>query len=251
MRRAVFIIVLAACTSAPGKKKQSGGVTLTTWEYQSSPSQVGEAFARFYATEFPELISSSDPCELERLEGAIPNDAFDAGLITIAGTRPGLTLAPDMYSHYTEIHQMQTLFSGGEPLTITASGGEVPAFTEQLTAPSQITITTPPAPTGDLIIPVAQDFMVGWTGGNGLVQVALGNLGGGDLVVCRFQASAGSGVIPQAMLAQLDNGAGATFTIDSVGFARTYLGDWRVEVTATFSGMWPNDTIAFGNVQFQ
>lgn len=38
---------LAACVSSPNApKKQSGFVSLRTWQYDTPPLQVGEAFAR-------------------------------------------------------------------------------------------------------------------------------------------------------------------------------------------------------------
>jgi hypothetical protein len=100
-------------------------------------------------------------------------------------------------------------------------------------------------------IPVDQDFVVGWTGGSGLVQVTLDNAITRKTAVCRFPASAGSGVVPKAVLELLGRGFDVQLAIDTVDVVRLELGDWSIDVSATFNGMWSNDQIAFADVELQ
>src|SRR5262249_46389932 len=139
MRYALAILMLAAC--GPNERptpKQSGSVEITTWEYQNPPLQVGEVFASFFATEERRsTISTVGPCEILKLREPITGGMVDAGAITITGTREDITLTPTNENWYAAFRSEVTLFSGGEPVTISAAGGEVPAFTEVLTAPGK------------------------------------------------------------------------------------------------------------------
>ncbi len=100
-------------------------------------------------------------------------------------------------------------FSGGETITVKATGGQVPPFKFSATAPHLIDLKTP-----DFSQPIplnsALDYPVEWMNGqDGTVVVsfdvpvdAMDGLRAGN-VTCSFPASAGKGVIPAAALKML------------------------------------------------
>jgi hypothetical protein len=251
MRSAVLLGFLAACAS-DSRPQLTGFVALET------TARYGYALARFYDEPAPQPSTTSTigPCEIEEGGAVSASDDADANTITVTGTHPDVMLVPDVHSHYMQYNQQTPLWSGGEPLTITANGGEVPAFTQHLDAPGPVTITAPvpdsPNPADELVVSSSQDLVMTWTGGLGTVQILIATEfpGSGVRVQCRFPASDGTGTIPQAALAAVDIGP-ADFAIGSIDDAEVIAGDWTVDVAAAFDATWPDGTDAIGTLQFQ
>lgn len=131
-----------------------------------------------------------------------------AGTLTLTGGARTLTLTPNADKSYTTlVDNTQTLWNGGEPLTLTASGADVPAFTTQLTAPTPVVITSPlpPGAGGPISISRASDLQMTWTGGNGKVRggISVSYASSTASLICVAAASAGSYTLPAAMIAQL------------------------------------------------
>ena len=253
--RPYVLMALAACTTAPDKR--SGYISLTSQQLGSTGG-ASYVVARFFTTEFPELVSTSTPCELDQYNSMqFPDGDFDAGVISISGIPTPVRLTPEPSGDYVSYAQYsdltRPLFTGGEEITVAASGHNIPAFAEQLVAPAKIVVTSPtPLPDSELSIPIHQDLTVAWTGGAGLVQVMIGSISNGHIALCRFPAADGSGVIPHTVLEDISRGGSADFAIDSVDFLHVPLGDWRVDISATFNGVWAsNDTLASGPVLLQ
>ncbi len=103
-------------------------------------------------------------------------------------------------------HGSTSLWSGGEPTSVKATGGDIPAFDQRVTAPSVITVTAPAfAGTTPLTIDRAQGLVVTWTGGTvGEVQV----LGTSEAkpkattIWCTFPANAGTATVPASAFRQ-------------------------------------------------
>src|SRR5262249_7243863 len=96
----------------------------------------------------------------------------------------------------------------GESLHLTASGGDVPAFTTNITAPTEVILQSPiwpsPAPTLDR----SHDLTVTWSGGVSpdTVEVWIARR---DVVTCHLPATDGRGVVPAAALQHLQGGQGS------------------------------------------
>jgi hypothetical protein len=151
-----------------------------------------------------------------------------AGKITVTGLSGVTTLPVELTvmdmgmfaGQYTTLQQYTPIFAGGDGLTVTAAGGEVPAFSSQLTAPSSPTLTSP---SGNSQIPVSrsQDLPFAWSGGGSgqlrlqiQVMPAMGSPSGLD---CSWPVGDGSGTIPAAALQMMPKGNGqGTLTVLSL-----------------------------------
>ena len=174
-----------------------------------------------------------------------------AGQISVAGL-PGVTMPVELTvmdmgmfaGQYTSLIQYMPIFSGGEALMVTAAGGEVPAFSAQVTAPSQPTVTAPVMANGTLTVSRAQDLKFAWSGGSGLlrfqmqVQPSMGSPSGLD---CSWSAADGSGTIPSAALQMMPKGNGQG-TLSVIASSSLVAGDWTVQVAATTSPIHPDGT---------
>lgn len=167
-----------------------------------------------------------------------------AGTVSITGLDQQVTLTPQADNMYTVYSvQDQTLIDGGEAVTVSGAGAEVPAFSISFTAPSRATITSPakPATNTSLAINRAQDLSVAWSGGGvGKVYVYVaGPQGTGTSVNCGFDASAGSGKVPTAALAMLPAGMGS-FSSSSIESKSIDKSDWRIYAQGFFTNVWPD-----------
>lgn len=119
--------------------------------------------------------------------------------------------APGLYQVWTVNGWM--LFEGGEQLTVTADGAEVPAFNGVLTAPARPILLAPsvPAPGGVLELPRDRELPISWRDaprGTLRVSISVFELEERNIVECIFPAEMNSGNIPRDVLATLPRGAG-------------------------------------------
>jgi hypothetical protein len=132
----------------------------------------------------------------------------------------------------------ETLFGGGELITFESTGGDVPAFTQVLEAPSELLVSAPSF--DDLVVPLNQDFEVTWAGDSvGVVEVGLS---GQNLpppspgvvsfttVICEFPVAAGSGVVPAVALQGLMPTDEGVVGVRAVNSTELTLGVWSVRV---------------------
>jgi hypothetical protein len=111
-------------------------------------------------------------CEIQTcMTGAVVPPRPDAGLVSVTPAETsGQSYLPDDSGTYPGSPAVS--WSDGEPLTIAAAGGEVPAFAVDLTGPGDVASVVSPAypnPT------VARDqaLLVEWTGAESLVAIAI------------------------------------------------------------------------------
>jgi hypothetical protein len=137
------------------------------------------------------------------------------------------------------------LWNGGEPLTIVADGGTVPAFAVNLTAPAQAQVTVPSLATGS--IDRSSGLEVEWLGGSGTFRVILADGNIADLSLqhvlwCNVPASSGRASISPAVLAYLTPGNGfwGFDTTDTRDAGAT--GNWDVLVVASYPAVWRGTT---------
>lgn len=150
------------------------------------------------------VVTTSGACSYYDCPGTIEPQGIDAGTITISGGALGAPVAiqPDGAYNYT-FEASDTLFSSGQTLTISATGATVPTFGPlSVVAPGAITLTEPEAP---YTIATSSDLPVAWTGGETGATFVLEGLSErpASYLYCSWDASVGSGVVPQAVLASL------------------------------------------------
>jgi hypothetical protein len=156
----------------------------------------------------PDAGSTVDP-ECPRSERpTTPN----AGTISISGARipAGTTLTPradGIYRSFTK--QGLKAWSGGETLSISADGADVPPFTGTVTAPAPNVALTSPATSSiqKADIDRSKPLPVAWSGaGAGTLTLIASARGGLSYVECQFDASKGKGQMPAKLLAKLPAG---------------------------------------------
>ncbi|MCA3014634.1 MAG: hypothetical protein INH41_19805 [Myxococcaceae bacterium] len=197
---------------------RSGTVTVgqSTLEVAGQTFRSGGVFAGFVEAPAGTPLCTSTvmgACTLTTCGAAAdagtPADAgqVGAGTLTVTGLADGgLTLTGGVNGYAQSI--AGPVFVAGALVSVAASGGAVPAFTAQVTAPGAATLTAPACPSR--ICPAlsrAAGVPVSWTGGTGTVVVQV--LAGTDQVLCQFPASSGAGMVPAAALASLPLGSGS------------------------------------------
>jgi hypothetical protein len=176
-------------------------------------AKLSELVANLYTQPYSGLSCTttvSGACKLEVCVAPPPAPPFaSAGTLTLTGGTHTLTVAPMANGSYSQlVDATQTLWSGGETLTLTASGATVPAFSTSVTAPAPIVVAAPAAPAGGAKLTVSRssDLTFTWTGGGGAT------VGGGisavygstaESVTCTVPASAGTFTLPASLIAQL------------------------------------------------
>jgi hypothetical protein len=238
------------------KPTHAGFVAIQSYDAMNTPStptRGGTASAGFPASgDYCTTVQTIGACEVKTC--TTPSETVSAGAITITGAAEAITLTPAADHTYATFMTAMPLFAGGESITFSAAGAEVPAFTASITTPAKATITSPAKPTPNapyLNINRTLDMTVRWTGdGTGQVQVALNSSNAEHRLFCRFDASAGEGTLPTAALMTLDAGLGG-FAMGSIADAEHDAGDWAIDVSAYFNAVWPDNAIVSGATMFQ
>jgi len=158
-----------------------------------------------------------------------------AGSISISGgTSPALSMTSDAKRGYAGFSSGGPRWAPGDALTVTAAGGEVPAFDAKLTFPSRVEITGP----ADYVAkknPIALDWKTGvplqWKAGVGRVWFHLFQ-GDPELrkrtdIECEADSAAGSYTIPSDTLVTLEGARDTTKANATLEIA----GRDRVEMT--------------------
>ena len=157
------------------------------------------------------------PCRLSECTAGdfAPNP--HAGIISLTSSPSSIemkrledfTVAPEADGNYFAFSPDSPAFGGGETITFSASGGTVPAFTQDLTVPPTMTLTSPTLPADDhLKVSRAGDVVLTWTGGIAGVDM---DVGGQDAslrsLYCRVDSIKGTLTLPAAALSQLPAGS--------------------------------------------
>ncbi|MEA2751805.1 MAG: hypothetical protein QOI41_5948 [Myxococcales bacterium] len=142
---------------------------------------------------------------------------LNAGTLTITGTgMPASTMlaygpvaSQQGVPGYTAAGGSTELFAAGDTMTVSGAGGaDLPAFAGQsLVTPTQVAVTAPACTGTCPDLDRTQDLIVAWTGaGAGKVVVTFETISDTQAVLlqCRFDATAGTGTVPAALLGKLD-----------------------------------------------
>jgi hypothetical protein len=240
--KVAWLGVVAACSGgddggisdAAQAATTSAGLVLVSSE-QASNSTGGSGYASF-APRLDCAVTAVGPCQvIPACTGS--TTAVSAGTVAISGLGAAIALSPDGNNRYlSTVSTGQPIFVGGEHLTATVTGATAPGFSATLTAPTRPTVTSPSAPAagGQLALARSSDFAVHWTGGSAQVWVTL--VSAHTTLVCSFDASAGSGTIPAAIMGMLDAGSGS-FGASSFATSEMIVGDYDMRFEASFSAV--------------
>jgi hypothetical protein len=167
-----------------------------------------------------------------------------AGTLTIAGGTMGtVKIRTDSIQDFVySFSDAAAGFSAGDTLSVTGSGGRVPAFaTQSIVAPALVTLTSPVADAkGEFEITSSSALKVTWTGGVSgetvYVQGGPNALAGYEYFACGWDAAAGKGSVPASILAAVANGKGS-FAWGNQGATETFsAGGYTVDYSVSVSG---------------
>ncbi len=173
-----------------------------------------------------------------------PTTPPDAGSITIASEMDtfSVELTPDATGAYG-LSTPSGYLGGGETVTITASGGGVPAFTHTLTYPLVLLLTEPALAAGEGTVHASRsaDLVLRWD--RGIKGVALqiqtrSTTSGAPYLVCLAAAEDGTLTIPAAALTAV--AAGTELLLLGVLGERATAGDYAVNIAAAGAVMTPD-----------
>lgn len=201
------------------------------------------------SAEFMQGFTAPAPCTespqggvvIRRCPVGAPSDLSprSAGTLSITGGLAPVSLVPNAQSVYPLATGLQSLWNGGQMLTVSASGAVVPAFTTTLQAPGAVRVSAPvlPAAPARLTVPRNAPLMFSWTGGTSTVQITLIQTSAttSTALAGSFAASAGSAVLAPAALAQLTPGD-AVLVVQTVSAVKVQAGLWPVDVVLTALG---------------
>ncbi len=178
-------------------------------------------------------------------DAGIPT-APHAGAISITGAATAIDLVPGMNGIYPAATGTTMLYTGGETLSFTATGDEVPAFARTLTAPETVNVTSPSVMMGLLSLNRAADLNVTWGATSSATDVIVRLSGfempmtGGSRTVslaCTFDGTSGMGTVPAADLGNLPGGgASGSFSVETSVSDQLMAGGWNITVVASALG---------------
>jgi hypothetical protein len=255
--RALVLVAALGCTTSsipPETLRNQGVISVDSRRYQSGTQFYGDGSvtAAFVREQTDPFVGCSekrvDACRARYdckpvmgmpLTDGGANPYASAGKVSVDGL--GVPIALEIMTmgmfagQYTAFQQFMPLFMGGESLTVSASGAEVPAFATQLVTPSQPTMTMPAPQNTPRRVSRATDFGLTWSGGDlGDLRITLGvqkmdgTFAGID---CSWPANFNGGVIPSGALQLLPAGQGIlSFSVRVINTIA--VGDWHVQVTS-------------------
>ncbi|HWZ87697.1 MAG TPA: hypothetical protein VNW92_02570, partial [Polyangiaceae bacterium] len=148
-------------------------------------------------------------CTVSTCTGTDAKPAPQAGAITVSdGNKFNISLTPGADGSYTSYSHGGVQLPGGQTVTVTAAGGDVPAFTGAVTEPLTLLVTSPLAvDTGTFNWPRTQDLTFVFDRGVAGVQLVVqGTTGLGKSIGCTFPSEPGTATVPAAVLGELDAG---------------------------------------------
>jgi hypothetical protein len=157
-----------------------------------------------------------DGCSVELCTWPPPPDGGPptVGDLTLQYETTNESMSPNAYGY--ELSGNGLLWAAGsEPVTIAATGGEVPPFAISVPAPGYIDVSAPTFPENaafPMVIPTNVDLVAAWSGGEPGADVVVRAEASGDVIVeCRFPIEALSGAVPAVALQQIATRMGSLF----------------------------------------
>lgn len=219
--------------------------------------RAGAYFVHVTGTDTSITTRTAGPCVVETMTGGSTTQETElsAGAVHISGGSQKIDLVP-AGATYNAVSGKTALWNGGETLTITADGKDVPAFSTSLTAPSKLTLTAPALPStpnGALVITRNADLAATWTGsstGQMVLYFDATTSTSAFATTCTFNASDGKGSVPAAAFSDYPKGGG-TFNFYVKQTATAVAKGWSIKFTASSAVVSPQGAAATGSVDFK
>lgn len=225
---------------------------ISAYSYDDGVNQSSTVVAQFYDQDPSPIVFTTDtvgPCEIRNAMsaegGGFPN-YFDAGLLRVEGGTQTVELGLDPGGFYDAFTADTALFAGGETLTISAQGSDVPGFTTTVVAPAHVQVTAPVYPVGlPYAVDRSADLTFTWTGtSDGQIRVRFGGPQAppdlGTTVTCWFSPGDGTGTVPGAALERIQLAGTGTLAVDVVSTSVVTTAGWgAVDITVDTPGLAP------------
>lgn len=186
------------------------------------------------------FVSRQGPCLVIDCSGPAPLDLVSAGeLVVVRDGGVAISALPDDAGLYPTVNRGGAQWAPGEPLTIRASGGELPRFSMSLTAPPRVVpLSLLETDGGTPLLVRSEDFPVHWVPLDAGVAVVITQLGPQGVmsarrVVCGFDGPGALGVVPAAALASLEPAKATAISVGGLSLGELAPGGYRVRVQVT------------------
>lgn len=256
----------AASASDGAKEEELGDIgrifaisesTLTADGGIRASHRAGASFVRRTGVDTTTTTKTVGPCVVEILgSGETPTEVdLSAGKVQITGGAKPIDLVPNGDATYDAVSGSVALWNGGETLTVTAAGKDVPAFKTSLTAPGKGTVTAPalPALGADLVVKRNAPWSATWSGAtNGQVvfYFEATTPSNAHSATCTFDAKAGKGDVPAAAFADFPAAAGSfDFYVKEAAVASP--SGWAIRFTVSSTMVAPSGEGANGSASFE
>lgn len=252
---------LGGAVGGAGGLAGTAGVWKTGSLYmESAPDPPRSPTATSIGGDFMEYASQDDnctheshgPCELA-ICGTPPNPLgyFGAGTVTFSSDAMTAQMNRLINGTYQFVYVPGDLWSrAGSTITVSAPGGDVPAFSAQMAAPAVLSF--PASSSSALALATrGKDIAVTWQGG-GPCQATFEFYVRQDYTtydaICSFPSPDDSATIPAAALAPFPSGLRPTYTFRCIVTTDLTVSDWAIRVRAITDARNPDGTISEGGL---
>lgn len=220
-----------------------------------SSYRAGASFTHITSPDGTTQTKTVGPCVVETIgNGAAAQETdLSAGVVHVTGGSKSIDLTPKSDNTYAPSTGATSLYSGGETLSVTAEGKDVPAFTTTLTAPGTITLAAPVVTAGALTVKRSTGVTATFSGTSSGVVVLYFSATSASMAfsaTCTFDAAAGSGSVPPAAFADFPAGGG-TFDFYVKQSSIVMPAGWQVHFTASKALVDPAGIALAGDATFE
>ena len=220
-----------------------------------SSYRAGASFTHVTSPDGTTQTKTVGPCLVELIgDGAAAQETdLSAGAVHITGGSKTVDLAPKSDNTYSPAVGSSSLYDGGETLTVSADGKDVPAFTTSLTAPSKVTLAAPVVTASSLTVKRSTGVTATFSGassGSVVLYFSATSATMAFALTCTFDAAAGGGTIPAAAFADFPAGNG-TFDFYVKQTGTLVVAPWEIHFTASKAVVDPAGIALAGDATFE
>jgi hypothetical protein len=227
-----------------GSTRGSGQVTvLTMVNYPTVGASTTTFSARFTSpgAASPCTSTTYGACALYACDATATSSDVDAGTITAQSTEAAFAHAiVPLDGQYETYSDTTSAFLGEEAISISATGGVVPAFDANMTYPLLLLLTAPTLAEGSSVasVPRGQDLTLTWDRGTTGVVFQAQSSATTPSLICDSDSEVGSMVLPSAALSSLP--IGAVLNLYTIGNVPVSAGDYDINVVAAGAVVHPD-----------
>ena len=218
--------------------------------------RAGGFFARTISPDTTVTTKTVGPCILETVGDGMQakEEPASAGIVRLEGGKTAIALMPKADKSYAAISGTEALWSGGETLTVRATGQDVPPFMATLEAPSKITLTAPNmTAAGDLTVSRSGGVSAVFNGASSGAVVLYFDIAASSnafTATCTFDVSSGTARVPASAFADFPAGEGTFDFYMKESVVATPPG-WNVRFTASSAIVDASGASLAGRATFQ